>query len=83
MATPFMGTWGPLKDLLEQRLRVIADHDLRARDAAAHLEQLKEVSLRLVAEQERLEGHLPPRLKHFLTQASYSKALEWIHEQEG
>ena len=83
MATPSIVTWGPLKDLLEQRLRVIADHDLRSRDAAAHLEQLKEVSLRLVAEQERLEGHLPTRLKHFLMQASYSKALEWIHEQEG
>ena len=34
------------------------------------------------AEQERLADVLPPRLKHFLTQASYSKALDWISEQE-
>jgi hypothetical protein len=55
---------------------------MRERDAAAHLEMLKEVSLRLMAEQERLADVLPPRLRHFLTQASYSKALEWIREQE-
>lgn len=75
-------TWEPLKELLERRLRVIADHDLRARDAAAHLEQLKEASLQLTAEQERLTAVLPPQLRHFLTQASYSKALDWIREQE-
>ena len=75
-------TWKPLKGMLEERLRVIADHEMRDRDAAVHLEMLKEVSLRLMAEQERLADVLPPRLKHFLTQASYSKALEWIREQE-
>jgi hypothetical protein len=83
MTTPPLGIWSPLKELLEQRLRVIADHDLRARDAAAHLEQVKEVSLQLAAEEERLQGSLPPRLRHFLTLASYSKALDWILEQEG
>lgn len=73
--------WGPLKGMLEERLRVIADHTMRDRDAVVHLEMLKDVSLRLVGEQERLAGVLPPRLKHYLTQASYSKALEWIEEQ--
>jgi hypothetical protein len=71
-------TWDQLKRLLEERLRVIADHELRVRDAAAHLERLKDVSLRLTAEQERLAEMLPPRLRHYLTQASYTKALEWI-----
>jgi hypothetical protein len=59
-----------------------AAHLMRERDAAAHLEMLKDVSLRLMAEQERLADVLPPRLKHFLAQASYSKALDWISEQE-
>jgi hypothetical protein len=68
--------------MLEERLRVIADREMREREAAAHLEMLKDVSLRLMAEQERLADVLPPRLKHFLTQASYSKALDWISEQE-
>lgn len=74
--------WKPLKGMLEERLRVIADHEMRERDAAAHLEMLKDVSLRLMAEQERLADVLPPRLKHFMAQASYSKALDWIREQE-
>jgi len=82
MTTPPVETWEPLKELLERRLSVIADHDLRTRDAAAHLEQLKEVSLQLTAEQERLAPMLPPQLRHFLTQASYSKALDWIRERE-
>jgi hypothetical protein len=82
MSMPTSGAWESLKILLEARLRVIADHELRERDAAAHLEQLREVSMRLMAEQERLEGALPPRLKHFLAQASYGKALDWIREQD-
>jgi len=82
MATPILTTWDPLKGMLEERLRVIADHAMRERDPAGHLEMLKDVSQRLVAEQERLGEVLPPRLRHFLTQASYSKALEWIAEQE-
>ena len=82
MNVPAGNPWEPLKGMLEERLRVIADHEMRDRDVAAHLEMLKEVSLRLMAEQERLADVLPPRLRHFLTQASYSKALEWIREQE-
>jgi len=82
MILPPVETWVPLKELLERRLSVIGDHDLRARDSAAHLEQLKEVSLQLKAEQERLASVLPPQLRHFLTQASYSKALDWIRERE-
>jgi hypothetical protein len=74
--------WEPLKAMLEERLRVIADHAMRDHDAAAHLEMLKDVSLRLEAERERMADVLPPKLKHFLTQASYSKALDWIQEQE-
>jgi len=70
--------WRPLAELLEARLAVIADHAWRDRDAAGHLEQLKTVSERLQAEHERLRGQLPPRLNHYLTQASFSKALEWI-----
>jgi hypothetical protein len=76
------GKWHPLEELLEERLRVIADHALRDRDAAAHLEKLKDVSLRLMAEQQRLTDELPPRLRHYLSQSSYSKALDWIRDLE-
>lgn len=82
MSMSSQGPWESLKLLLLERLSVIADHEMRDRDAAAHLEKLKAVSMRLYAEQERLEGMLPPKLKHFLTQASYAKALDWIRDQE-
>lgn len=70
--------WQELATLLEERLAVIADHAWRDRDAAGHLEQLKNVSERLQQEHQRLRGQLPARLNHYLTQASFSKALEWI-----
>lgn len=74
--------WAMLRHLLEERLRVIADHEWRDRDAEAHLARLKEVSEALVAEHQRLRSRMPARLNHFLTQASYSKALDWLREPE-
>lgn len=73
--------WQELDTLLEERLAVIADHAWRDRDAAGHLEQLKNVSERLQQEHQRLRGQLPARLNHYLTQASFSKALEWIRTE--
>jgi hypothetical protein len=67
-----------LRDLLQHRLDLIADHAFRDRDAAAHLAALQKVSEDLVAEHQKLRDGLPPRLNHFLTQASYSKALEYL-----
>ncbi len=71
-----------LEKLLEQRLQVIADHEARDRDPVAHLDQLKGVSEALVKEHEALRGILPARLNHFMTQASYSKALEFIRTSD-
>lgn len=67
-----------LRNLLQHRLDLIADHAFRDRDAAAHLAALQKVSEDLVAEHAKLRESLPPRLNHFLTQASYSKALEYL-----
>ena len=78
MPSPHAGELKCLRELLEERLRVIANHELRDRDAAEQLRQLMEVSHRIEAEHARLRGGLPPRLNHYLTQASYSKALDWI-----
>ena len=71
-----------LRPLLERRLAVIADHELRDRDPAEQLRQLQEVSEQLDAEQSRLGNDAPIRLQHFLKQSSYSKALDWIREQQ-
>jgi hypothetical protein len=71
-----------LRSLLQRRIDLIADHEFRDRDAAAHLEALKKVSEEIMAEHERLRAGLPPRLNHFLTQASFSKALEYLDSSE-
>lgn len=67
-----------LTTLLRDRLRVIADHELRDRDPAAHLRQLQAASEALDRETARLGRSLPPRLHHFMSQASYGKALEYL-----
>lgn len=72
--------WSTLRALLEERLEIIADHALRDRDPEAHLARLREVSERLLAEHAKRRAELPLRLNHFLTQASYGKALDWLRE---
>ena len=67
-----------LRDLLQRRLDLIADHALRDRDAAAHLAALQKVSEDLTVEHQKQRSNLPARLNHFLTQASFSKALEYL-----
>lgn len=71
-----------LRALLQRRIDLIADHAFRDRDAAAHLEALKTVSEEISAEHQKHRTALPPRLNHFLTQASFSKALEYLDSSE-
>lgn len=77
-----MSDFANLRTLLQRRLDLIADHAFRDRDAAAHLEALKTVSEEIVTEHQRLRPELPPRLNHFLTQASFSKALDFLNSGE-
>jgi hypothetical protein len=67
-----------LHALLRRRLDIIADHAFRDRDPEGHLAQLREVSEALAAEHTRLRPVMPPRLNHFLTQSSLTKALEYL-----
>jgi hypothetical protein len=67
-----------LQHLLERRLQIIADHAFRDRDPDGHLRQLKEVSEGIVSAHAQLRPDIDARLHHFLTQASYSKALEHL-----
>lgn len=67
-----------LADLLEKRLAVIADHELRENDPDEQLRQLQSVSEKIVERQGELAGDLSPRLAHFLENCSYDKALAWI-----
>lgn len=64
---------------LRHRLEVIADHELRDRDAAAHLKKLQEASQAIEHAAERLGKNHPP-LRHYLDCCSYNKALAWIED---
>ena len=71
-----------LAALLKRRLEIIADQSFKERDADAHLAALREVSEEIEAKYASLKAELPPRLRHFMEQASYGKALEFITGQE-
>lgn len=69
-----------LEASLRERRRVIADHDWRDRDPEAHLAALRDVSEQIAALTERLGPVAPPRLRHFLDNCSYDKALAFLAE---
>ena len=71
-----------IASLLQKRVDVIADHSWRNRDPAGHLAELQRVSEAINEEHLRLSGELPPKLKHYLQQCSYQKALHFIEGAE-
>ena len=72
-----------LRAALQERLSVVADHELRDRDPQAHLEQLKSAASRLDAAIARLPVQCDPDLRHYLARQSYLKALAWLESQNG
>ncbi len=69
-----------LVGLLEERLRVIGDGELRERDPDGHLALLRESSEAITAFHAGRRGGIPPRLNHFLENCSYAKALDWARD---
>ena len=67
-----------LIDLLRRREAVIADHAWRDRDPAAHLDALRAVSEEISAWAAAHRGQADARLRHFLDNASFAKALAWL-----
>jgi hypothetical protein len=70
-----------LATALRERLEVIADRALYARDPAAHLDKLKAVSEKIAQLGQSLPKPVDPRLAHYLQQASYQKALDWLESR--
>jgi len=64
-----------LAEALRERLAVIADREAARADAAAHMERLKAVSMKIVELQGRLPERVDPQLRHYLERCSYDKAL--------
>ena len=63
---------------LRERIAVIADRDLYARDPASHLEKLRAASERITTLQARLPSPVDPHLAHYLDRCSYDKALAFL-----
>ncbi len=72
-----------LAGLLVRRREVIADHGWRDRDAAGHLEALKEVSERIMAWTAENRAAVDPQLRHFLVNCSFDKALAHVGGARG
>lgn len=75
---PVETTYIALADALEKRLALIADRAWVERDAAGHLEALKDISLQLDSLSAALPRPLPGDLAHYLERRSYDKALAFI-----
>ena len=69
-----------LREALQERLDVIANHELRSRDPDAHLERLKAAASRLDAAILRVRPTCDAQLGHFLERQSYVKALAWLDQ---
>ncbi|MES2982558.1 MAG: hypothetical protein V4727_09620 [Verrucomicrobiota bacterium] len=67
-----------LQILLKSRLNIIADHAFRDRDPDAHLEALKSVSLEIDSYAEAHRSEFDGKLRHYLSNSSYQKALEHL-----
>lgn len=61
--------------MLRRRESVIADHAWRDRDAAGHLDALKQVSEEISAWAAEHGQAADARLRHYLGNASFTKAL--------
>ncbi|MEP6672658.1 MAG: hypothetical protein ABJF10_26070 [Chthoniobacter sp.] len=67
-----------LATALRDRLAIIADRELFARDPADHLHRLRTVSEQILALQGQLPPPVDPQLAHFLERQSYDKALAFL-----
>ena len=63
---------------LRERIAIIADRDLYARDPALHLEKLRAASEKITAMHGRLPRPVDPHLAHYLDRCSYDKALAFL-----
>ena len=68
----------PLIQLLRRREAIIADHAWRDRDSSGHLEALRQVSEAIAGWTSTHQAQADPRLRHYLTNASFAKALSHL-----
>ncbi|MFD2257424.1 hypothetical protein ACFSSA_12135 [Luteolibacter algae] len=67
-----------LRQLLQKRLEVIADHGFRDRDPDAHLQALIKVSEEISAYTQAHLAEFDGKLRHYLANSSFQKALDHL-----
>jgi hypothetical protein len=67
-----------LIELLRRRETIVANHAWRDRDPADHLDALRSVSEEITAWTAAHRAELDGRLRHYLANASFRKALEHL-----
>lgn len=72
-----------LYEAVQERLAVVADHALRDRYPAAHLQKLRQAAERLDQLVAELPKNCDPMLRHYLERQSYVKARDWLAERRG
>ena len=69
-----------LIEMLERRLNVIGDGEMRESDPDRQLKELQSVSEAIMAFHQTHRGVIHNRLNHFLENCSFDKALAWAQE---
>ena len=72
-----------LIQLLHRRENVITDHAWRDSDPVGHLDALKQVSEGISAWAMANDDQIDGRLRHYLTNASFAKALDHLTGRAG
>ena len=67
--------------MLRRRESIIADHAWRDRDPAAQLAALQDISGQISAWPGKQPDALDPRLRHYLANASFQKALAHLEAE--
>jgi len=83
MSSPRMLSADQLKTLialLEERLSVIGDHELREQNPEEQLRRIQQISEAIMTFHAANRDSIPPRLNHFLENSSLEKALDWSRE---
>lgn len=70
-----------LVGLLQERLEIIADAEMRKNAPDRQLSELQRVSEAIVEFHREHKGSMHNRLNHFLENCSFDKALAWAQEQ--
>ncbi len=66
--------------MLQRRLRVIGDAEMRENDPERQLKELQSVSEAIMAFHQAHRDVMHNRLNHFLENCSFEKALAWVQD---